>query len=730
MSKKSVASSNETLYQEIAGDIEEAKNHTLVWSEKHDKFYRLRFRVKKPKTFPFVGCSNLRLPTIETYIRKAKAALIGIYANIKPRMQVIPQTDQDLNKANKIEKFLDYLADYKMMLLEKLILGCDKMLEKGFFLAKVTWAMKSRTYTEIITKDDISPQEMEMLQFAPPEVIMREIMKRLSVDTSETVVEDNLAAVQKAIVELQSGKFPIRVKLSDELYNAPELHVCDSAHVFVPTDAGTDIQNLRWICHETYEPLEVLREKAREDIYDKNVVDEIRNIRDMDEADKGGTRGQERATEASKASREGIDRINNPSHLVKIWETYRYYNPKKGEPEQKWQFILAPEFHLILKKQVLPYDHQKYPFVRFATEIVDDRWFAPRGIPEHLEDLSKEIDAQHNQKLDNQTIRNAPMFKFRSGMVNPKLVRFIPAQGIPVSGMQPLDDSIKLMDNTNANSEFSYDREEMILKTTIQEYLGQVDYSLQSMINKRQPRTLGEVQMQAQNANQVFSLDAFMWSASLSEVFTQMLELCQQYMPQRVFAMVTGQDDLESINMTRDEIQGKYNIVCRGNDTNTNPYVKAQKSQARLPLLVNEMTLNTGVVTPPNIYNILKNFLQDDNVIAWKQMITMPQGQQQPQGPSPAEIVKPKFDELTDDEQAQVIASLGLKPDAPGRQLEKEDQLRENSREEDMNQHQKRIDMGKLLVEAKNAETKAKDSETKKKAANKPTSKAKPASKK
>ena len=158
--------------------------------------------------------------------------------------------------------------------------------------------------------------------------------------------------------------------------------------------------------------------------------------------------------------REGIDRASNPSHLVKIWEVYKYYNPEKGKPEQKWQFILTPDFSKILKKQVLPYDHQKFPFVRFSTEIVDDRWFSPRGIPQHLEDLSKEIDAQHNQKIDNQTIRNAPMFKFRSGAVNPKLVRFIPAQGIAVRGMSPLDDSIKLMDNSNANVEFSYEREE------------------------------------------------------------------------------------------------------------------------------------------------------------------------------------------------------------------------------------------------------------------------------
>ena len=702
MAKKS----DDTLFNEISSEVTESKANTETWRQSHDKFYRLRFRVKKAKTFPFTGCSNLRLPTIETYIRKAKAALVGIYANIKPRMQVIPQTDQDLNKANKIEKFLDYLADYKMMLIEKLILGCDKMLEKGFFVAKVTWNMKSRTYNEELNLDDVSLEDaMKLFDLEiPDEAIMQEMVQRLNVDMSETVMEDNMLSVQKAVKELRSGKSIIKVELKDELYNAPDVFICDPGDIYVPSDAGIDVQNLRWICHEYYEPLEVLRQRAREGIYDSDEIDDIIDLKNYGTEDKTISKDNDKIDEQTKSMREGIDRVNNPSHLVKIWEVYKYYNPVEGEPEQKWQFILAPEFSKVLKKQVCPYDHQKFPFVRFAMEVIDDRWFSPRGIPEHLEDLSKEIDAQHNQKIDNQTIRNAPMFKFRSGVVNPKLVRFIPAQGIPVAGMGALDDSIKLMDNSNANTEFSYEREEMLLKTVIQEYLGQVDYSLQSMINKRQPRTLGEVQMQAQNANQVFSLDATMWTASLSELFTQMLELCQQYMPERVFALVTGQDDLEPIHMTRDEIQGKYHIVCRGNDTNTNPYVKAQKSQMRVQLLLNPLTLQTGVVTPPNIYNILKTYLQDDGAIAWKQMISQPQPPQAPPPPPAATIIKPDFKDLTDNEQAQVIASAGIKPDPMGRALERQEMMREDAFEEDMNKHQKKMDIANLIMEARNAE--------------------------
>jgi len=707
---KKMTQKEEALYDIIANDVEETKANTDVWRNDHDKWYRLRFRIKKAKSFPFVGCSNLRLPTIETYIRKAKAALIGIYANIKPRMQVVPQSGEAVKSAGNVEKFLDYLADYHIMLMNKLVLCCDKMLEKGFTLMKVTWRMESRAYEEVIDAGELAPEEVDVLLnlAVPMEQILPMAIKKLDVDTSETVVEDNIVALEKGIGELRAGKTKVTVKLEDELYNAPDVYVCDPGSIYVPSDAGHDVQDLRWICEEYYESIGQLKDKARNGILDEDAVQTItdsKNGKPSDSTDKD----EDKTIEATKDEREGIDKAGNQSEQIKIWEMYKYYSPKEGEPEQKWQFILAPDFRLILKKQVCPYDHKKYPFIRFATEIIDNRWFAPRGIPQHLEDVSKEIDAQHNQKIDNQTIRNAPMFKFRSGIVNPKLVRFIPGQGIPVYGMNPLDDSIKLMDNSNANTEFSYEREEMILKTTIQEYLGQVDYSLQSMINKRQPRTASEVGMQAQAANQVFSLDASMWTGAVADLFMQILQLCQQYMPERVYATVVGQDDLEPIQLSRDDIQGKYHIVCRGNDMNTNPMVRAQKSALRVQTLVNPLMLETGVITPPNVYNILKRYMQDEGEVGWKEMITQPKPPEPPQPPPPGTIITPGYDELTDAEQAQVLTSIGVKPDAQGRLLEKQDEREDEQHEQAMGIADKIIKMRGM----KNAE-KAKKEGTKK----------------
>ena len=172
--------------------------------------------------------------------------------------------------------------------------------------------------------------------------------------------------------------------------------------------------------------------------------------------------------------------------------------------------------------------------------------------------------------------------------------------------------------------------------------------------------------------------------------------------------------------MTRDEIQGKYNIVCRGNDTNTNPYVKAQKSQMRVQIFTdNPIWLQTGVVNPMNLYNIAKRYLQDDGEIAWKGMISQPQPPQAPQLPPAAEFIKPEYKDLTDLEQAQVLASAGVKPDEYGRMMERNEMLREDEMEGDMNEHQKKMDVAGLIMEMRNANVKEQTEKAKIAASNK-----------
>ena len=550
------------------------------------------------------------------------------------------------------------------------------MLERGFCLAKVVWRMEDNTYTEKISLKDLSVEEATFVLDldTTDEQLTQAIVKKYNVDQSESVQAHNMESVAKAVAEIRAGKDNVDLTLKDELYNAPDVIPIDPIYAPVPVDAKRDPQQLFFFPHIYYEKYEVLQAMARNDQIDQEALDNIDWMKE-----EVSNKRDENLIEVTKDTREGIDRLNNPSHLVKVVDLYCYYDLDEDDIPEKCLFLLAPDFRQVLKKQRLENDSQKFPVVRFETEIIDDRWYSPRGIPQHLEDISKEIDAQHNQKLDSQTIRNAPMFMYRSGIINPRLIKFIPGQAIPVPGMTPLNDAIAPIERTNPNAEFSYEREELMLKSTIQEYLGQMDYSVQSMINKRQPRTLGEVQMQQQSASIVFSLDATLFANSLSELYSQILELCQQYMPERVFALVVGEQGVEPIQMSRDEIQGKYTLVARGNDVTSNPQLRIQDAMTDVQVLLNPVVMQTGVVTPENVYHILKRYLQSKNELAWQALISQPQ----PPPPVVAPEVKLQMKDMTDAEAAQVLASRNVKPDLQGRSLKSQAILGEKQAEEE-----------------------------------------------
>lgn len=668
--KKKSTKLNEECFSYISNKVKTSDGNTSEWSANQEKWNKLRMRIKKSKTFPFVGSSNLRMPTAETKLRKLKAALVNSAFGIRPIVQVIPQPGGNQSVALKIEKFIDHLCMDIIGLYNKSVIAIDQMIEKGFYLFKPYWKTEIVSYTETIKLDELSQEEVAALSDGtiPRENIIEYVVKKFDIDTNKIVLNDNLSAVNKAIEELTGGKKEVVLKLSDVTYDFPDVALVSPERCYVNTDAGVDPQKCDFIVHEFFLSYDKIKSKTEKSGWDADAINGI--------AETANT-GDEKLTDTQKDSREGIERLND-SNLVKVWEYYGWYDINNDGIPEKCVITVLPEFSKVVKKVILPFDNNKFPFVKIMYELTDDRWFSHRGIPEILEDIIKEIDVQHNQKIDNQTIRNAPMFKYRPGMVNPNLVKFIPGQGIPVNGMSPLNDSIDIMNNSNQSVEFSYEREQMLLESKTEELIGQVDYTLQSMINKRQPRTLGEVQLQNQNMQLIFSLDAGLLSNQMSELFSWIWELWCQYGNDEYEFSYFGKNGVEPIRLTKEEVQGKYKIVVRGNDQNTNPHVRLQKAQQVLMAITNPVFLQTGVITPQQQANGLALFYQELDVPNWENLVNLQiQPPQPPQPPRPIDIIKPKFEDMTDAEQAQVLMSGGIQPDAMGRSMNKKLELAE-----------------------------------------------------
>ena len=514
--------------------------------------------------------------------------------------------------------------------------------------------------------EDLSLQEVAWLvdMKRQPQEVIQAIAQKYQVDMNPYVRKENIKAIEDAIVSFYQGKDKISMPVQDVIKNHPDIDLVSPDRCYVPTTSGYDPQECEYIIHEFYLPLHQLKQRAQAGKgYKEQALNKIN--------DKKQINLNEKHLDITKDEREGIERLQSNNSLVKVWECYCWYDINNDGAKEKCVITIAPDFDVVLRKITLPNWSGKFPFVKLFYELSDDRWFSHRGLPELIEDIVKEIDIQHMQKIDSQTIRNAPFFMHRAGMINPNVMQFVFGQSIPVHGMQSFDDILKPVNNSNPNAEYSYEREQMILESKVEELVGQVDYTLQSMINKRQPRTASEVGLQQQNMQQVFSLDADLFRFQFEELFNMIYELWNMYGNDEETFVYFGQDGQETIKLTKEEIQGKYKITVRGNDQNTNPNIRIQKAQMIMASLNNDAALGSGVINPIHIANSYKRFYQELDIPNWQELVSTPEQiakmmqakQQQPQ-PAPIQV---QFGELTENEQAQVIARLGIRPDMEGR---------------------------------------------------------------
>lgn len=658
--------SKDKVFQYVDGKVQDAMSNRTTWTEKQVKYNKLRMRVKKAKTFPFVGCSNIRMPTAEIKIRKVKAALFNVIFGIRPIVTCVPPPNGNYETSLKIEKFLDHLLMERMKIQNKAVITIDQELEQGFYLNMPYWRLEITRRQEKFSIKELSLDEVYFLYDGrtTDEMVREFLISKFDIDMNDKIADENENAIASVIEKLHEPEFDFYV--NDIVYDCPDIDLISPERCYVPSNSPMNPQDCECLVIEGFMPFHQIQTNAKHFGWSIDGVEEIGDY-------KGKQYSADFQRENNKDLQEGIDRLNSSNELVRIWRYLGWYDLDNDGVKEKVVITCAPDFNKTLHKVGLPFFNGKFNIVKFFYELTDNRWYAHRGIVEIAEDIIKEIDVQHNMKIDQQTIRNAPMFLYRAGQVNPNLIQMLPNQAIPIRGLQPLRDTVDVLNNNNSNVEFSYEREQQLLESKLEEMIGQIDYTLQSQINRRQPRTLGEVELQASNAQQVFSLDAGMHTEQFTELFNFVWDLWCQYGPDEYEFNYFGQDGYEPIKMTKEEIQGKYKIVVRGNDKNTNPQVRLQKASQIIQAATNPVFLQSGVITPPQQIAALKRFYQYLDVENWEELVNLQY--QPPAPPPPAALIKPNFSDLPPGEQAQVVASAGIQPDVQGRMLMKQEEL-------------------------------------------------------
>jgi len=570
----------------IKTEVDQSRNSREGWRNKMVRLHQLRMGIRPTKTFPWPGCSNLSWPLIDKIMRRVKPNYVGLSTNTRPTVVFQYESEAMMDAARKSEIVFDHLLwntipDY----LTKIVSGVDQMLEKGFVVFKIHWRYQTRDVKERYRLTDLTPEERDRLENGEVVDVTPDgqpVRRPLNDDNMvgffaakaglDLEDENDLDKAKKIVAAYRNGEETITFKRREVVYDCPDVVPVPAEDIMVPEEATIDVNGLRWIGQKIWMTENDLRGKQRDNGWKH--IDEI--------IESGAASSQRLDSEKSllvqtKEAREGLSSPIKDG-FYEIWEMFCEYDIDGDGFAERVVIIYQPDTGKICLEKEFDYDHGMWPFVMIPLEITDMRWYSSRGIPEMLEDMQKNVNVQHNAKLDRMTIQNAPTFKSRFGSLkNAGNFRWIPGQHLTVMNMDDLQPiQIPVLDS-------SFQMEENVTRQWAEEYIGVTDFGLTNPLsNTSEPRTATEINDISQIAAATFSLDAQIWQDGMKKIYHQVWSLFNQYGPDEMWVQVLGED--KPVFVSRHEIQGKFKLVPTGNAGNANRQLAHQKAMTRLQM--------------------------------------------------------------------------------------------------------------------------------------------------
>ena len=573
--------------------------------EKLLRWYKKRYGIRPAqKTSPWPGASNIHVFLTDEKIRKMKPNYINLAFEGDPVVTFQALGGTPLEVATNAELLMDWILKYRMNqapginYFRSLSLIVDRMLEKGKGFAKVIWdyqCMHTNTFV------DVQKLPIEILQAVQDPLITDEELYSIVYQLTDLIpdIEEDVEQAKKMISQFRSGERILRYKSKTEIYNGPRVVPVDDKDLIVP-EYCTDIQTATRITHRLYMTENDLKIAADNGKYNAKAVKKI-----LDEAKVTGQKGGSvdkimsiEELQTLKRQREGVQPADADSELFEVWEVYTYYDIDNDGVDEKVVITYHNSSKEILRMIEFPYNHYKWPFVVFDFELNDDRFYSQRGLPELLDHYQTELTVQENAKLDRMTLANSLQFKYRIGAINPKNIRFIPGQGIPVHRM---DD---LMELQISNIDLSFDSEMEKIRKHSEAYIGQPDLDAGELAGGAERRTAFEVSEMVSVGKQIFSFDARLFKDALHKLYDQIFELWIQYGPNKAEIQITGSSPLV---VSKLDIIGNFNIVPSGEFTLLARTLEVQRAFAELQLA---LTDQSGAIDK---YNAWDNYLRKSN---------------------------------------------------------------------------------------------------------------------
>lgn len=246
------------------------------------------------------------------------------------------------------------------------------------------------------------------------------------------------------------------------------------------------------------------------------------------------------------------------------------------------------------------------------------------GVPELLYDIGRYMDASHNLKFDNGTIASIPMFAYRNSSTSLKSLtyRMKPGQGIPlddINDIRPFNIPYLGSFGSQETQELNSIAEKMIALNELS--MG----ALPSKVGALRNATGSNIIAQESSIQLEPHFDRI---ASCMNRFLQFFfRLCRERVKEGLYYRVTNdQGNPVFGTVSRADLKGDFDFKISVDLLGQSQIEKQQKAVLAMQTLINPVFLQTGIVTPENLYHLVENFIRSQRLGRVSDYCTPPQG--------------------------------------------------------------------------------------------------------
>jgi hypothetical protein len=593
--KKLLKKLNELNVGDIVASIWElGNNNRLDWLE-NQRVLLSEFEefIEPIYKAPYAWSSTLHLPVSYTLCRTFHSRMLAAMLNMDPPFTVIARKEANSDRAPMVQELMRYATKewsncYKGIE-EPLDAWVWKWVTSGRGILKYKWEERFSRFMDVVEVQRQGPNRYEVDEQGNEVVI----------PTMETVEEERERVIPSFI--------------------GPWVEAKQQEDVLIVGGEG-DVDEADAVIEQIFMTASELWTLVDRGIFDKKAVEElIAGGPDLKSGSSTGLIKQER----SDISMQGQLDVTFDLDRYRVLEAYIKKDVDGSGINSdlivwvgatKRQILRATYLHRVSKSGKRP-----YAVIDFHRRTDSSN---PVGLVELTYTLCKEIDTQHNLKIDFGLLSTLPFGFYRaSSSMQSENMPLEPGAMIPLDNPQ----ADVYFPNLGNRTVFGM-QEEQILYSYIERMTSVSDMSLGVLGAQGAARTASGARIVANESNTNLDIYLKRMNRGFKKLLHGIFEMVQDRMPAGLEFRILGDDGQQYFKQIREraEIAGSYDFELEASSANSNKQVQMDSAQQLYQLTGNPLDIQLGLITSQERFEAIKHLMQSMGVKNWSKFVRIP----------------------------------------------------------------------------------------------------------